>query len=545
MPSKILAYLTESYRESSLQIRKKSRILGTIAFVFGIASLVFVAIMAATKAVTVAFVFMGIALFCSIVLGLLRAGRYNLASSLFLYGLFGAMFVAIKFDAYQDVYETYVFGTLGCFLLVVATLVADRPSLPVILAILSLAAIEALYWLDAYPLEGKVTLLAIQNLATPSLLLVLGGGVSAWIVSFNKKLILEVERRAEGAATNYEHLNAAMGAAQSDSLAVGERLSAGAARSMETLGSLRERVLGIARGMDELTAALGRSSAANAEAVSRQDDVGKALVAYSEEVSRASSAIEQMAAAVSGLGSQAGHKVEAVQDLVTMAKAGEGLLSSMSASIGEILDSAKRMAEMNVFIGDVADRTNLLGMNASIEAAHAGSVGKGFAVVADQIRALSVEAGNSSRVISDTLRGTQAAVQAAAAKNQEALDFFRKISGEIQGVGGLLEELLANLRELSTGSDDVLRAVSAVAELTNSTERTVAESRSSITRSSEGISSVASIAKVVHQDSSEMPVRFDEVRKDVAEVERLGGDNLRTIQSLRDSLELFQVEDRA
>ena len=75
----------------------------------------------------------------------------------------------------------------------------------------------------------------------------------------------------------------------------------------------------------------------------------------------------------------------------------------MNHSINQILDSAKRMMETSVFIGDVAERTNLLGMNASIEAAHAGAAGKGFAVVADQIRGLSVEASKSSRLISDTL----------------------------------------------------------------------------------------------------------------------------------------------
>jgi methyl-accepting chemotaxis protein len=225
-----------------------------------------------------------------------------------------------------------------------------------------------------------------------------------------------------------------------------------------------------------------------------------------------------------------------------MARAGEGLLSTMSDSIRGILESAKRMAEMNVFIGDVADRTNLLGMNASIEAAHAGQVGKGFAVVADQIRALSVEAANSSRVISETLRDTQSAVENAAAKNQEALDFFRRIQSEIDGVSGLLEELLANLRELSAGSDDVLRAVGAVAELTNATEKVVAASRSSIAQSSEGIASVVSIAKTVHEESSQMPVRLDDVSRDLAEVERLGGENLRTVQGLKESLEHFGAD---
>jgi methyl-accepting chemotaxis protein len=545
MPSRVAGYFVGAYRDSSLQIRKKSSILAYMALIFSLFSLAFFAVMAATGAVTVALVFVGILAFCLVVLALLKAGRYHLASSLFLYGLFAAMFVAIKFDAYQNVYETYVLGTLYCFLLVVATLVADRASQPIALAALSLGAIEALYWLDAYPLEGKLTTLAVQNLATPSLLLVLGGGVAAYLVSLNSKLVSELEERAAETSDSYDKLNAAMGAAHADSSSVGERLSAGVARGMEAITGLRAKVLGIAEGMDRLTSALGSSSAANEAAVAGQAEVRTALVAYSEEVAHASAAIEEMAASVGSLGSQAGGKMEAVATLVELSKAGEARLAATSASIDQILESVKRMAEMNVFIGDVADRTNLLGMNASIEAAHAGLAGKGFAVVADQIRSLSVEAGDSSRRISEGLRETQEAVNAASGRNREALDFFRKISSEIGGVCSLLEELLANLRELSAGSDDVLRAVGAVSELTSSTEKAVESSSASIASSSAGIGAVAEVAESVRRDSKAIAGGIEGLREEIAAVERLDGENLRTIEGLRKSLEGFSAAQAA
>lgn len=539
MPAKVVGYFVGAYSSSSLQVRKKSSILASIALIFSAFSLVFLAVMAATGAMAVAAVFVALEAFCVLVLVLLKSGRYHLSSSLFLYGLFAVMFVAIKFDAYRNVYETYVFGTLGCFILIIATLVADRPRQPLALAALSLGAIEALYWLDAYPLDGQVTLLAVQNLATPSLLVILGGGVASYLVSLNSKLVSELEARAAETRDSYDKLNAAMGAAHADSRSVGEKLSAGVARGMEAITELRAKVLGIAEGMDRLTAALDSSSGANEAAVAGQAEVRKTLVAYSEEVARASAAIEEMAASVGSLGSQAGGKMEAVATLAELSKAGEARLGATSASIGQILESVKRMAEMNVFIGDVVERTNLLGMNASIEAAHAGIAGKGFAVVADQIRSLSVEAGESSRRISEGLKETQEAVNAASGRNREALEFFRKISTEIGGVCSLLEELLANLRELTAGSEDVLKAVGAVAELTNSTERAVESSSASIASSSAGIGAVAEVAESVRRDSREIAGGIEGLREEIAEVERLDGDNLRTIEGLRRSLEGF------
>jgi len=535
-----LGFFVARYDGQSLQIRKKSRILAALALGFGAISVVFVALMALTGAGTVSLIFVGIALFCACVMLLLRRGRYHLASSLFLYGIFAAMFAAIKFDAYVDVYETYVFSTLGCFLLVVTSLVADRPRQAIAIMALSLLGIEALYWIDAFPKDkGVVTMLAIQNLSVSSLMVAISGFGSAYLVRMTNGLVEEVTRRADAASESYAKLNSAMNSAQAASQAVGERLSASVARSTTSLESLKARVLEISKGMERLTEALEVSDSANAGAVSSQDSVKAALSSYSEEVARASSAIEEMAAAADNIGSQASQKKEAVRALAELSRAGEALLSSMTQSMGNILESSKKMAEVNVFMGDVADRTNLLGMNASIEAAHAGVSGRGFAVVAGQIRALSVEAGNSSRIISESLREMQGAVQAAAAKNGEALSFFKKISGEIHGVSLMLEELLGNIQELSAGSSDVIGAVEKVAELTRGTESAVREARENIGKSSEGIEAVADIAAKVRTDAIDMAGSFDAIRRDSGELESLGRDNLGTIRELKEHLERF------
>jgi methyl-accepting chemotaxis protein len=544
MPFAPLGFFVARYDGQSLQIRKKSRILAAMALGFGGISVVFAALMALTGAGTVSVIFVGIALFCTCVMLLLRGGRYHLASSLFLYGIFAAMFAAIKFDAYVDVYETYVFSTLGCFLLVVTSLVADRPRQAIAIMVLSLLGIEALYWLDAFPKDkGVVTMLAIQNLSVSSLMVAISGFGSAYLVRMTSGLVEEVTRRADAASDSYAKLNSAMNSAQSASQTVGERLSASVAHSMTSLESLKTRVLEISRGMERLTEALELSDSANAGAVSSQDSVNEALSSYSEEVARASSAIEEMAAAAGNIGSQASQKKEAVHALVELSRAGEALLSSMSQSMDNIFESSKKMAEVNVFMGDVAERTNLLGMNASIEAAHAGVSGRGFAVVAGQIRALSVEAGNSSRVISESLKEMQGAVQTAAAKNGEAMSFFKKIADEIHGVSLMLEELLGNIQELSAGSSDVIGAVEKVAELTRGTESAVREARENIGKSSEGIEAVADIAAKVRTDAIDMAGSFDALRKDSGELEGLGRDNLGTIRELKEHLKGFAAAD--
>jgi methyl-accepting chemotaxis protein len=526
------------YVSSSLQVRKKSSILAGIALVFGLVALLFALVMAATGAMLVAAVFLGLIVFCGAVLLALRAGKYHAASSAFLYGIFAAMFIAIKFDQYVNVYETYVIGTLGCFLLVVTTLIADRPSQAVIIGILNLAAIEAIYWLDSFPAEGrKVSVLAIQNLVTSSLLTGLGSAVAAYLVGMTRGLLAEVEKQAKNAERSYDELSSAMTDVQGSAQRIGERLADSVVRTSGSISVLSSTVAGIGRGMDELDEALDRSGQANRKADECQTEVKRALMAYSEQVARASAAIEEMAAAASSLAGQASKKRSAVAALVETSKTGEGALASTANSIELIKASSSKLAELAAIIGDIADRTNLLGMNASIEAAHAGASGKGFAVVANEIRSLSVEAGKSVRVIGDTLKEVQGAIASTADKSGTAVVSLQRISESIRDLSRMIDELLSSINELSSGSAEVVQAVEAVAELTRSTELTVDRSCEGMRESLDNMDAVAEIASRVRVETAEMAERFDAMREDSEEVKRLGEDNLETIQGLKAGLE--------
>jgi methyl-accepting chemotaxis protein len=230
---------------------------------------------------------------------------------------------------------------------------------------------------------------------------------------------------------------------------------------------------------------------------------------------------------------------------VDTSTSGEGVIASMGKSMEQIQAAAERVAALSGIIGDVADRTNLLGMNASIEAAHAGAAGRGFAVVASEIRALSVEAGKSARVIGDTLKEAQAAIASTAARSGEAMLSFRRITDDIRGVSLMIEELLASIQELSAGSADVVSAVEAVADLTRSTETAVDRSCDGMDESRKGMGAVSEIASRVRAETAEMSTRFDDMRGDTDEVRRLGAENLGTIQALKSSLDGFSRKGSA
>lgn len=535
---KIINFFTVNYQDAGLQLQRKSGILSVAALVLGPVSLTLGTIMLATNALIAGASLMALAIASIIALIMLLKGKYYVSSSFLIYALFVVMFCAIKWDAYKNIYECYVFGTLGSFLLVVSALIADRPGQCVIAMILDITAILVLYVSDALPLDGgAVTTLAIQSLSTSCLVILLAGLCSAYIVKNSSKLITDVERHAAESRTRYERLNEAMMLARTHSLEIGEKLSSSVEHTIASVRDLQHSVADIEEGMNALTLALSESEGANISNVESHASVRDALVSYSTEVAHASSAIEEMAAAVTRIGEQAGKKGESVKSLANLAKNGEAKLAEIRDSITHILESAQHMMDMSAFIEDVAERTNLLGLNASIEAAHAGASGRGFAIVAEQIRGLSNETANSSRKIFDTLKDTMGAIKTATRQNEEVISFFNRINGDTLSVSLMIEELLSSIDEISSGARDVLSAIQTVSQLTISTEETMNGSRTSLDRSTAGIGEVSRIASLVKQSSAEMATRYDGILLDSQNVQTLGRQNLETVESLRVSLE--------
>jgi methyl-accepting chemotaxis protein len=150
-------------------------------------------------------------------------------------------------------------------------------------------------------------------------------------------------------------------------------------------------------------------------------------------------------------------------------------MSETIEAVKGISESVDGIAQAIKIIGDIASNTNLLSMNAAIEAAHAGEAGKGFAVVADEIRRLSESTRENSRNIASTLSNIIGGISVTSKRSADTDGLINGMSGEINGVAQTMSSLIATLAELSSQSAEITASLSALRELSTGVRTSYAE----------------------------------------------------------------------
>ena len=262
-----------------------------------------------------------------------------------------------------------------------------------------------------------------------------------------------------------------------------------------------------------------------------------------EQVIHASSAIEQMLANIASVTENIKRSSGYYEKLMVASEEGKKDLDLVIKLASEISNKSENLQRTNTVITDIAEKTNLLSMNAAIEAAHAGDSGRGFAVVASEIRKLADDAEKQSKEIQTNLKSVTDMILGIKNSSINTGSKFSEIKSLIETVSAAEKEINFAMQEQSAGSNQVIASLLEMKEITEEIKNRSEEitKRSGIImESSEGLKyNNTELKKVI----TNVYDNCDKIKNAVSDTEDLSQKNMEIADKLENSISLFRLKD--
>jgi methyl-accepting chemotaxis protein len=279
---------------------------------------------------------------------------------------------------------------------------------------------------------------------------------------------------------------------------VRDQLKAADRRTGESLEQLRGAVHDVEAHTERLDDRIGetkKSVQLIAGGVGALDERITDQIAMVEE---STASITQMLATIGNMARLAEQDCRLADGLVRISDSGREVFLATFEKIEAINQQVGKIEEMIHIIDTIAGQTNLLAMNAAIEAAHAGDSGRGFAVVADEILKLAEASAAGSREIAEAVRLIVDAISSARSLGAETNKAIDDITSSVHDVSRSVSQISSSLAETDTGGRGILTAMISLRELSSSVSsesRSVAAGALSISGSMEALDEVSAIVR--------------------------------------------------
>jgi methyl-accepting chemotaxis protein len=268
-----------------------------------------------------------------------------------------------------------------------------------------------------------------------------------------------------------------------------------------------------------------------------KDDIG----VQSQSVAHSSAAIEEMVASIGSITDRFEQMGAFFGKLLDASDAGRNKLTAMHGLIGDISRESTSLHEANTVISTIASQTNLLAMNAAIEAAHAGEAGKGFAVVADEIRKLAEMSAGQSKEIAGDVKSISRAIDAVVQSSNETEAAFLNIVEMITTLNEIESEIRQAMIEQNAGSRQVIDALGRINDVTHRVRSGSAEMTTGCQAVSDELKRLLAISQSLRESMQAITANVTAIRSNVGEVQAFSRNTEREISELGQQVARYRL----
>ena len=322
---------------------------------------------------------------------------------------------------------------------------------------------------------------------------------------------------------------------------VGNELAANMTETASAVNEINANIDGVKQQAMTQSASVTETAATVEEIVRTIKQLNTSIEMQTASVAQSSSSVEEMVANIASIGQTLGKTDDVINNLTVATGDGKATLVTSNTVTQKIAEESGSLLEASSVIQHIASQTNLLAMNAAIEAAHAGESGKGFAVVADEIRKLAEESSMQGKTITATLKSLSGEIDTLSTSSKTVEEKFNIIFNLAEQVKEMSNRLTESMREQEHGSKEVLTAIKNINMITTEVQAGSEEMLKGGEGVAEEMRKLDNLTRVITDSMNEMASGVMQINNTVQDVREITQKNKQSIENLASEVSKFKV----